>query len=374
MKYLQSAIAEIINTYEGKLPLVHFLKLYYKAHPKLGSRDRKAISDAVYSFYRLARFTDNPNEKILPILNYGIIHGIVKNPTLQRIVATWTEEIAAVNSNIKLQAELSLGIRNEEWLQSILLLPSTFIRIRVAADKVIAKLKAHQIAFEQLSSTSFRFENGLDLAAIFPEHWYVIQDYSSQRSLALFFEHAHFRKDQSFSVWDTCSGAGGKMLLLKDQYPNAQVLCTDVRDTILRNLKERAKKYHQQNVSAKVLNSALASEVATLHENFDFVLSDVPCSGSGTWARTPENFFFFKAENIQNFNSLQFEIANNAVKKVKPGAYFVYITCSVFKEENEAVVAKILAINNDLSLIQMQLINGIEDKADCMFVALIKKQ
>jgi 16S rRNA (cytosine967-C5)-methyltransferase len=373
MKYLQSAIVEIINSYEGRLPLVHFLKKYYKAHPKLGSRDRKAISDAVYSYFRLAKFTDSPKDNILPLLNYGVAHGIIKNPTLQRLAPSWTDSTITLAKDIHFEAEFSSGIQKSEWINSMKQLPCTFIRIRVAAEKVLAKLKEQNIAFEQLSSTCFRFENGIDLAAVLPEHWYVIQDYSSQRSLDLFFEKSPFKKEQTFSVWDTCSGAGGKMLLLKDHFPNAQILCTDVRATILHNLKERARRYKQQYVSTQVLDSANLSDVASLHQNFDCVLSDVPCSGSGTWARTPENFFFFEEKNISSFSDLQFKIANNAVRKVKPAGYFIYITCSVFKEENEKVVERLLAQSKDMSLVEMRLIKGIEDNADCMFAALMKK-
>ena len=56
------------------------------------------------------------------------------------------------------------------------------------------------------------------------------------------------------------------------------------------------------------------------------------------------------------------------------GGYFLYITCSVFKQENEDIAAMIASKNTDLALISMQHINGYAQKADTMFAVLFKKK
>ena len=69
MRYLWQHTAQILAKYDGSLPLHHFLKSYYKAAPKLGSRDRRGISDAVYAWYRVGKaFADDKHSQEEQIL------------------------------------------------------------------------------------------------------------------------------------------------------------------------------------------------------------------------------------------------------------------------------------------------------------------
>ena len=106
---------------------------------------------------------------------------------------------------------------------------------------------------------------------------------------------------------------------------------------------------------------------------FDGILLDTPCSGSGTWGRTPEMLYFFEKYKIDNYVKLQKGIAANIIKYLKKDKPLIYMTCSVFKAENEAVV-KYLTDNFDLKLERMELIKGYNNKADSMFVARLIKQ
>ena len=98
----------------------------------------------------------------------------------------------------------------------------------------------------------------------------------------------------------------------------------------------------------------------------------MPCSGSGTWARTPEQLYFFKEERIDQYATLQTQIASNTIEYLKTGGRIIYITCSVFKKENEDVVNELIK-QFSLRAISMELINGVQRKADSMFVAVLKK-
>jgi len=99
----------------------------------------------------------------------------------------------------------------------------------------------------------------------------------------------------------------------------------------------------------------------------------VPCSGSGTWARTPEQFYFFNTKELSSFNAKQFIIANNSLAYLKEGGSLIYITCSIFKSENEAIIESLLQNNPKITCKEMHLINGIENKADCMFIAVLER-
>ena len=103
---------------------------------------------------------------------------------------------------------------------------------------------------------------------------------------------------------------------------------------------------------------------------FDSIICDVPCSGSGTWARTPEQMYFFNPANQIKYPAWQKNIAINAAQYLKPGGRLLYITCSVFEEENEQVLNEVMKVTG-LQLVSSQLINGIRIKADSMFVGVL---
>ena len=71
---------------------------------------------------------------------------------------------------------------------------------------------------------------------------------------------------------------------------------------------------------------------------FDRILIDAPCSGTGTLARNPEIKWRLKPADLARFEITQRAILNQAVEFVKPGGRLVYSTCSLEREENEAVV------------------------------------
>ncbi|MFN2440108.1 MAG: Fmu (Sun) domain-containing protein, partial [Chitinophagaceae bacterium] len=102
---------------------------------------------------------------------------------------------------------------------------------------------------------------------------------------------------------------------------------------------------------------------------FDLIICDAPCTGSGTWSRTPEQLYFFKEEKIEYYAGLQKKIAVNAIKALKKGGHLLYITCSVFKKENENIV-EYLQQNTSLQLKSMRYFKGYDKQADTLFTAL----
>jgi 16S rRNA (cytosine967-C5)-methyltransferase len=145
---------------------------------------------------------------------------------------------------------------------------------------------------------------------------------------------------------------------------------SDIRESILLNLRERFAKagvdrYHALVTDLTDANDPLPSK------RFDLIIADVPCSGSGTWARTPEQLYFFEEEKINHYSQLQKRIVSRVVPLLRKGGALLYITCSVFKDENEEVVAHI-ARNHSLTVERKQVFAGYNDRADTLFTALLR--
>jgi len=216
----------------------------------------------------------------------------------------------------------------------------------------------------------------------------VVQDLNSQRT-GKFFKNLELEASGAeLKVWDCCAGSGGKSLLLHDIDPGATLTVSDIRESILFNLKQRFAKAGIKNYTsftADLTNLNFSKSVPadksqislkvrqdSIGESFDLVICDVPCTGSGTWSRTPEQLYFFNDKKIDQYALLQKKIVSTIVAMLKKNGWLLYVTCSVFKKENEDVV-EFMRSNSELELIEMELLKGYEEKADTMFAALFKR-
>lgn len=370
MRYLWQHIEGIINSYDGSLPLSYFLKSYYKKYPKLGSRDRRMLSEMAYSWYRCGKAIDaglSIQGKNATAVNLCS----TENKHLQRFL----QDIPVADNTIDLNRifphdiALSEGMDKHAWLKSMLTQPMLFIRVRNHKEKLAEILDEQAVPYSFVTDSCMAMPNGTAIDQWLPPFAYVVQDASSQAT------GDYFDAQPYEEWWDCCSGAGGKSLLLKDKEPLINLTVSDTRKTILNNLKERFRSYsHIMPVVYKtdVSNDKEVHDIMP-DKLFDNIICDVPCSGSGTWARTPEQMFFFKPATLNDFAERQKKIVHNAATFLKPGGKLYYITCSVFKEENEQVVAD-LVNNGELIAEQATIINGITQHADSMFIAVIQKK
>ncbi len=307
------------------------------------------------------------------------------NDLLAQLQPAWNEQISApVSEKLALSGagdliadqlfpftgELSAGIDANAFALSYLQQPHFFIRIRHnKQDKIQAILKQANVPFElHENRTTLALPNGTKIEELIPDKsWYEVQDASSQQTGLLFTP----AKGQRW--WDCCAASGGKSILLKDQEPNVQLLVSDVRRSILENLQQRFAAAGVKNYEARVADLTNPAFPGTMgNVKFDGIILDAPCSGSGTWGRTPESLSFFKKEEIQRYQDLQKRIADNVIHFVKPGGTLIYITCSVFKKENEDMVAFIEA-NSDLRKEEGGVIPGYGSGADTMFAVKFRR-
>lgn len=387
--YINSA-KEILGIYRGDEPLSTFLKKYFSANKKYGSKDRKQVAHLCYCFFRLGKTVMNTSieEKMLTAL-FLCCHE--SNETLAALKPEWNEKcelpvnekLLIINYSLIIQNvfpwkdELSEGIDHDEFCQSFFIQPDVFLRVRPGeTETVIKKLQIADCRFQIAGHDALSLPNAVKLESILEiDKEVVIQDLNSQIAGELLKAAIRSRwlsgLQSKIHVWDCCAGSGGKSIMAFDMDPKIKLIVSDTRESILANLKKRFASAGITNYESFVIDLANKSAIRNLKS--EIIIADVPCSGSGTWSRTPEQLYFFQKRKIEEFSALQKRIVSTAIPQLQPGGSFVYITCSVFKKENEEVVTFIKE-NFHLKLKQMEVLKGYDKKADSMFVALFEKE
>jgi len=174
-------------------------------------------------------------------------------------------------------------------------------------------------------------------SAAFHDGRFRLQDEGSQ----LIAELASANPSQSFqirSILDCCAAPGGKTLILAERNPQARVLACESSVQRIEPLR------HRLAPLGDTIECRLA-DATTLAEDsaFDLALADVPCSGTGTLGRNPEIRHRLRPEDLLRQATRQRDLLRAAIRAVRPGGRVVYSTCSLEPEENEQVVAAVLA-------------------------------
>ena len=135
-------------------------------------------------------------------------------------------------------------------------------------------------------------------------------------------------------VIDYCAGAGGKSLAIASELKNdGLILAHDISWERVSRIKKRAERLQITNI--KVVDKVTDTD-------FDRFIIDAPCSSSGTFRRCPDAKYRLSQEKIDNIVKTQEEILEFGAKHTKIGGRLIYITCSVFSEENEEQIEKFL--------------------------------
>ena len=161
-----------------------------------------------------------------------------------------------------------------------------------------------------------------------PEGRVFIQDEASQLVAALV--------GTGSRLLDCCAAPGGKTAAIAWRNPAAEIIAVG---------NARAPRGTVAQTSA----CSQCSQVIRLTHctfplagGFDRVLADVPCSGTGTLARNPDIKWRLTEEDLSELHAKQVAILRAALQQLAPGGRAVYSTCSLEREENEAVVEEVL--------------------------------
>ena len=183
----------------------------------------------------------------------------------------------------------------------------------------------------------------LDHMASLQEGLFQVQDESS-----MLVAHVLDPQPGEFII-DACSAPGGKTThmaaLMKNQ---GRILAGDIYEHKLQRIEENAARLGIDIIEAKLLDATTIGELYP--RQADRVLVDAPCSGLGVLRRKPDARWKNKAELLETLPPLQSAILASAAEAVKPGGVLVYSTCTIAREENQAVVEAFLQAHADFEL------------------------
>jgi 16S rRNA (cytosine967-C5)-methyltransferase len=381
-------ILNIIGLYDHKMPLHHFLKKYFRLRKQMGSRDRKQAADWVYHYFRLRHAFNKADVKkalvlshficdkeITSLLRYGLEgFPLIKPEDVQKPIEDKLKIISQFDHSFNsenifpFRGLLSGKIDENAFLNSFLYQPKVWIRIGGQYRKnVLDELNKTGIIYKEHKSGAVGFsgKTKLEGLASWEKGYFEIQDIASQHCCSL------FQSIGNDNWWDACAASGGKSIALLDRIHSVKLTVSDIRPSILENLKERFEKINKKDVTI-VLHDAASGKLIEQGKMFDAIIADVPCSGSGTWSRTPERLSSFNEAEIEKYRVLQEKMVSNALRQLEPGGLMYYFTCSVFKAENEELIEAILNTRK-AELKQMEYWQFSNEGGDTMFAAILKK-
>ena len=248
-----------------------------------------------------------------------------------------------------------------------------YLYVRIIQDEFITiferELKAENINFEKCDfpTNCYRVETSSTwLLDNFAEK-IIIQDRGAQLASSL------LKFPPGSSVLDCCSAPGWKTISMDRNNKGIKITSLDKSSRRLAFLRELIKK--------GVIGEKNSIDVRTgdirdlnLKEFFDFIIADVPCSNSGVLRRHPEKKIFFKRKDLYNLVMLQREILVSLRHILSRGGSLIYITCSLFSQENEEQLFWLSGKFPDIELISWGYIDPRLFNSDGFFVGVLKRK
>lgn len=359
-----SAAIEVLEDIETRhRPVASALRDWGLGHRFAGSGDRAAIGNIVYDALRhKLSIAGNMQSDDARALGVGVLFEWGMTPEQlaaafegDRFVAEGLAELASIDRSAQTGETAADHVTADvpewsmphlqqtfgpEWIEEAKRLsdrPPLDLRVnRLKADrekvlKALANTGAVEASLARdgvriASTTADRRHPNVQTEPAFQKGWFEIQDEGSQLA-ALLAGH-----DIGGQVLDLCAGGGGKTLALCAMMENrGQIFAYDSDKSRLAPIFDRLKRAGARNVQAFADTKALKA----IEGRMDMVLVDAPCTGSGTWRRRPDAKWRLSPEQLQSRMAEQDIVLGQASQFVKPGGRLAYVTCSVFRSEND---------------------------------------
>jgi len=210
--------------------------------------------------------------------------------------------------------------------------------VRIFNEQAVSELERDgiELAPGALLTSARRVQSGdVTKTVAFQQQRIAIQDEGSQLVALL--------AGKGSRILDCCAAPGGKTRILASRNPEAKIVAVELHEHRARLLRKLVPVKNVEIITA---------DINRLHagEQFDCVLADVPCSGTGTLAHNPEIKWRLTPDDLRDLQERQLRILQAAMAQVTPGGRLVYSTCSLEHEENSDVVETALATNPRFAL------------------------
>ena len=352
------AVIEILGeVFEDKRPCDNIVNEYLRMRKYIGSSDRRFIVEEVWNIVRNRRkleFEVKSLEPRLIVLAYlkekseeafgGGSYGayplsVNEKAVLDKVLLDDEDEIFPPDVEAECPKWLFDKIKDANLLKTLNEKAPADFRVNVKSrDSVIEGLEKEGFEFigtpfSPIGVRSLARVN-LNNCMMYKEGDIEVQDEASQIVSIL----CDVKEDEK--IIDYCSGAGGKALAMSYLLNNkGKVFVHDIDWNRLEGIKDRALRLRASNIE-------IVKEV--IDKDYDKFVIDAPCSGTGTWRRSPDAKFRLSPNRLKDLNKTQLEILETAYNHTKSGGKIVYITCSVLEDENENVVDKFLKKHNNV--------------------------
>ncbi|HEX2582774.1 MAG TPA: RsmB/NOP family class I SAM-dependent RNA methyltransferase [Chlamydiales bacterium] len=335
--FCDTHILAFLNEWSGsQKPLDFSLSTYFRTHKSLGANDRRTIGEAVYTLIRWKTLFDSidPSGSFSKRLHLLSLHSIEE----------YRQDLSIPEfARLGLSPFLFQTLRNAYGLEKTRSIASVLGSLAPIALRTNL-LKTTREELLHMLNTRFPVSPGSTPTAIvlskreplfslpeFKAGLFEVQDEGSQKIADLIEAQSGQR------VLDYCSGSGGKTLAIAPKMGGkGELYLHDIRARSLQEAVLRLRRAGIQN--AQILPPG-HSTLKKLLRKMDWVLVDVPCSGTGTLRRNPDMKWKIDQAMIDRLLQEQQAIVKEAIKYVKPGGRLVYATCSILPEENENQVA-----------------------------------
>lgn len=348
----------------------------------MGSRDRRTASMLLYDYFRIGRsveeldvhqrlatglFLCERESPFCALLN-SEMNRHIEEPLEKKLI--WAKQKLGFSPDSIFPAadKVSSAIDSFRFFVSHLIQPRVFLYVHPGEMKTVQEiLNKEEIAFKEHGPQTLSVDNGAKLTSIPALRGkFQVQDIASQSIAQL------YKAQPKEAWWDACAGSGGKSIVLKHLFPQIRLTVSDIRPSILRNLDGRFSEAGITEYRKKILDLNVPVSDVMNNTRFDGIILDAPCSGSGTWSRTPEVLSFFTRDRIAEFANRQLHMALNVLPYLKTGKPLIYVTCSVYQQENEAIVSALE--EQGMQTESQKYFHGYNHQGDTLFAArLIKK-
>jgi 16S rRNA (cytosine967-C5)-methyltransferase len=205
----------------------------------------------------------------------------------------------------------------------------------------------------------------LALVKAYNEGFVDVQDESAQVAVQI------VNAKPGMTIVDLCAGAGGKALGIADiMNGEGTIYGFDINQGRINDMGTRAKRagvnkmVQARKLPEKTDDLKRKKTMKPLKHQVDRVVVDVPCSGTGTWRRNPDQRFHLTEDMLAQVKLHQTSLLKEGGTLVKHGGFLVYMTCSLLREENEDRVEEYLDRHPDFKLIDYKDIWGSLDLGD----------